>query len=235
MLEILPDSDVELILSFGSRAQFEEGSKRHDLPHSYVVGLADRPVPIHIEGILKVVAVRFYAWGIYSLLGRGPSQRPITPSHLDDLLRPVLGDIDQAVQDDNAELAVTILQNHLIERAAFSKYDPSVVQTATQQIIKEKGRVKIGDLADYCYISPRQLERQFEALVGLQPKALARLIRFEQVRYLLQREPMANLATLANHFGYSDQAHLTREFKHFSQRTPTQFVSAIAAQRQLLL
>jgi AraC-like DNA-binding protein len=65
--------------------------------------------------------------------------------------------------------------------------------------------------------------------VGGSPKSLARLARFEEARDLLWRYPDVDLPGLAQICGYTDQAHLTREFKRFSNRTPRQFVTELLA------
>jgi AraC-like DNA-binding protein len=48
-------------------------------------------------------------------------------------------------------------------------------------------------------------------------------MRFEQVRNQLWLKPDSNLAGLAHEFGYTDQAHLSKEFKRFSGTTPAAF------------
>ena len=42
------------------------------------------------------------------------------------------------------------------------------------------------------------------------------------------------LAALAHECGYTDQAHLNREFRRFSNRTPRQFVTDLLATHELL-
>jgi AraC-like DNA-binding protein len=48
-------------------------------------------------------------------------------------------------------------------------------------------------------------------------------MRFEQVRNHLWLYPEANLAGLAHELGYTDQSHLSREFKRYSGTTPATF------------
>jgi AraC-like DNA-binding protein len=49
---------------------------------------------------------------------------------------------------------------------------------------------------------------------------VARLARFDRLTQLLRRGD-ASWAGLAAMLGFSDQAHLTREVRHFSGLTPT--------------
>jgi AraC-like DNA-binding protein len=48
-------------------------------------------------------------------------------------------------------------------------------------------------------------------------------MRFEQVRNQLWLNPNSNLAGLAQELGYTDQSHLSREFKRYCGTTPAAF------------
>lgn len=67
--------------------------------------------------------------------------------------------------------------------------------------------------------SHRRLIALFHGNTGLTPKVYARLLRFQAVlrRQRQDAMPWAELAPLA---GYSDQAHMTRDFREFSGLTP---------------
>jgi transcriptional regulator GlxA family with amidase domain len=69
----------------------------------------------------------------------------------------------------------------------------------------------------------RTLERQFKQAAGYTVKDVSGLMRFEQVRNRLWQSPDASLAGLAHELGYTDQAHLGREFKRYSGTTPAAF------------
>jgi len=71
--------------------------------------------------------------------------------------------------------------------------------------------------------SPRHFIALFRAAVGLTPKHHFRVQRFTHVLRYLARGSGERLADLAASAGYSDQAHLTREFREFAGITPTQY------------
>ena len=66
-------------------------------------------------------------------------------------------------------------------------------------------------------ISPRR----FREHVGLPPKALARILRFERAAERLRGG--ADLSDAALDSGYYDQAHFNRDFKAFAGVTPTEY------------
>jgi AraC-like DNA-binding protein len=67
------------------------------------------------------------------------------------------------------------------------------------------------------------LERKFKQSSGYTVKDVSALMRFEQVRNKLWHSPDCNLAGLAHELGYSDQSHLSKEFKRYSGTTPAAF------------
>lgn len=73
-------------------------------------------------------------------------------------------------------------------------------------------------------LSQRQLERLFLERIGISPKRYARLRRFERaVRLTRDGRATGEVAFAA---GYSDQAHLIRDFRAFAGTTPRRFVQS---------
>jgi AraC-like DNA-binding protein len=68
------------------------------------------------------------------------------------------------------------------------------------------------------------MERRFREAVGVSPKTLARIVRFQEV---LRRSPAESAsADVALDCGYYDQAHLLRDFRDFAGVVPTLFRAA---------
>src|SRR5262249_30695041 len=87
------------------------------------------------------------------------------------------------------------------------------------RIVETGGRVSVDQLAGDAGISSRQLERRFLREVGLGPKLLGRIIRFQQV-FRAVEQCNAAWAEVAIECGYYDQAHLIRDFNQFARQTP---------------
>jgi transcriptional regulator GlxA family with amidase domain len=84
--------------------------------------------------------------------------------------------------------------------------------------------IGIRQLADWLGLSPRQLERRFRNEVGLSPKLFSRMQRFQRV-FQKMEEPDISWVDAAVSCGYYDQAHLIRDFREFSGRTPSALVT----------
>lgn len=70
--------------------------------------------------------------------------------------------------------------------------------------------------------SLRQFERQFQLDVGVGPKLYARIARFQRAARLLAGSPLT-LAELAADLGYSDQSHMSHEFRRFAGLSPSAY------------
>jgi transcriptional regulator GlxA family with amidase domain len=88
------------------------------------------------------------------------------------------------------------------------------------RIVEERGLISVDKLASDAGISTRQLQRKFLHEVGVGPKLLSRILRFQQVFRALERSD-ASWAPVAIDCGYYDQAHLIRDFNQFAGQTPS--------------
>ena len=85
---------------------------------------------------------------------------------------------------------------------------------------------RVSSMAASMSVSERQLRRRFKAAVGLSPKALGRVLRFQRFLALVHTGgwTRVGLARTAVALGYADQAHLTRECVHLSGLPPAELI-----------
>jgi AraC-like DNA-binding protein len=96
----------------------------------------------------------------------------------------------------------------------------------TEDLYLTNGTITIDDLAKRHSIGFRSLERLFKNNVGLAPKELSKIIRFQSVlKRLKDKNFDDDLLRLAFEMGYYDQSHLTNEIKAFTGHTPSQLCS----------
>ena len=117
-------------------------------------------------------------------------------------------------------------------RRQLARVDGSAVRPelwqAWEALTRSGGNAPIPVVARAAGVSTRHLSTLFRAEVGLTPKAVAGLIRFETVIGSLGRLVRAgspvDLAQLAVERGYADQAHLTRDFTRFAGSSPLRWL-----------
>lgn len=72
----------------------------------------------------------------------------------------------------------------------------------------------------------KHLINQFKKFVGLTPKVLHRIFRFNEILKKIHLEEKIDWPQIAYQFGYSDQSHFIKEFKEFSGFNPQAFINS---------
>ncbi len=99
----------------------------------------------------------------------------------------------------------------------------SLIHYAQNQIIKEKGSVRIDKLGELSNVNLKTLERKFKIQIGMTPKMYSRLLRFNHAISLHNSNPGMDWSDISYCCGYYDQNHLIKEFKHFAGAPPIHF------------
>ncbi|OJT01461.1 hypothetical protein BEE62_09030 [Marinobacter nauticus] len=77
-----------------------------------------------------------------------------------------------------------------------------------------------GALNEQIGVSQRHVERLFKHWMEMTPKQYQRILRVKRAIDYIREHSRANLAEVAHQFGFSDQAHMTREFRAIARITP---------------
>lgn len=116
------------------------------------------------------------------------------------------------------EQALEVLQDLVEQRLNEAELDVACLAAV--------GRIKAGgslaEASEAAGLEPRELRRRFARMVGLSPKRLQRVARFERLRRQIGRTPAASLAV---DLGYADQAHMIRECRALSGSTPRELAA----------
>lgn len=216
---ILPDGCVELILNFGDRfCQHDNGVKQLQ-PRNFIVGQMTGPIMISPGGAVELLGIRFQPGGTQPFFTATAAEITDTVVDLGSFSSRFERDLLN-VCEQGGSLAdkISAVDAYLCKRLIASNYDLRLLQLATK-IIDCRGVISVDRLASAAGVSNRQLERRFRRNVGIGPKLLARIVRFQQVFRAVEQCDSA-WATVAVECGYYDQAHLIRDFNQFAQQTP---------------
>jgi AraC-like DNA-binding protein len=105
-------------------------------------------------------------------------------------------------------------------------YRPLLMHPAVAQALASRSAAspsRVADLQQASGYSPKHFIAVFRSAVGLTPKQYFRIRRFNSVVRRIAAGAGGGLADLAAAAGYSDQAHMTREFREFAGVTPTAY------------
>ncbi|MCM1174553.1 MAG: AraC family transcriptional regulator [Blautia sp.] len=165
--------------------------------------------------LVSVFAIRFYAW---SACGFSEDSMKDTKNQyldvqsrfrwFDRILRP------QLFEKNSLEERIEIAEALLLQRLSKMRRSP-IICDAVARMLLQKGALSAAELAKECFISDRQLERLFHEYIGITPKKICNLIRYQFVWNDVLRNPAFSAADAAWQYGYTDQSHLLREFKRY--------------------
>jgi AraC-like DNA-binding protein len=222
---IVPDGCSELIVHHGDPYSRLDPSGR-PLPQrrALFAGQIEGPLLLRPTGAAGMFAVRFQPAGaaafvdlpLCELRGRIVELSALwtNAGELEERLREADGDADR----------VAIVERALVARLALADPRTGAVDAAVRRIVDSRGQEPVDRLARRLGVGRRRLERGFRELVGLPPKRLARIVRF-QTALQLAESGGHRWAQLALQCGFADQAHLIRDFRAFAGLSPARYLA----------
>jgi AraC-like DNA-binding protein len=217
----VPSGEVTLILSPDSELRVPE---RHT---SFVAGLHDSSSLVEHGGRQQGIEVRLTPFGARALFGLPMHELTNRVVELDELAGGVGVELVERLWDaDGWQRRFGILDAALAAGVAQAPPPSSELMWAFGRMRATDGRTAVGALADELGWSHRRLIARFREQIGMAPKTLARVMRFERVSRLLRETAAPGLAEVAFECGYYDQAHLNRDFKQFAGTTPLDYLAS---------
>jgi AraC-like DNA-binding protein len=217
-----------MILGFGGamRMRNAAGDDEPVSHRAFVAGMHDTWVDSTTDGRSTGVQVNLTPIGGYMLLGVPMSEitgRVIDVGHLLGTHARYLGErLDGA---DGWDARMDIVDDLLEGRLKAARPASPAVAWAWKQLVVSGGNVSIGGLAERIGWSRKHLISRFREQIGLPPKTVGRILRFNRVLRCVERGPEMGWASIAMTCGYYDQAHLIRDFNEFAGAPPMEHLS----------
>lgn len=193
-----------------------------DFTHNHIsssfFGIDDRTFAVPYDGeknIFFVFAVRFYPWGAALFAEESLRETKNAFFDADCHFSTVKREMEQYLFDvsDICQLipvAEKILLNRLNER-----HQNQTVFQAVARILEKRGNLSAAALGQEIFVSSRQLQRLFLEYIGVAPKSLASMVRYQYIWNELLQDKNFNKADAALRYGCTDQAHLCHDFKKY--------------------
>ncbi|MFF3663950.1 DUF6597 domain-containing transcriptional factor [Microtetraspora malaysiensis] len=164
-----------------------------------------------MRGSGRVLGTRFRPGGFRPFLGGPVSQltgRFVEISEMYGAAGATL--VEQVLAEPDAQAAIALTETFLLSLGP--NQDPLTEEVAALAAMVENdvSVTRVDELAARSGRSVRSLQRLFRDYVGIGPKWVIRRFRLHEAAERVYRG--LDLATLAAELGYTDQAHLTRDF-----------------------
>lgn len=226
-----PGVFVVVIFEFGPPVRiFDQDDPRaaSRFPAGFVAGLDDRFTVTEHDGFQSGVQLNLTPIGGRLLFGMPMSELAGRVVLARDLLPREHRSLTERLEAlDGWEARFDLLEAIVSDRvrraheAHGSRQPNPAVAWAFAQIARHQGGLEIRRLARELGYSQTHLITLFRDQVGLPPKRVARLMRFDRLMRHLKNGGSGSWAELALQFGYYDQAHLVRDVRRYTGTTPT--------------
>ena len=181
-----------------------------------------RPLQMVPSGALRMVGIKLAPWGAAAIIGEASAavrDRTVALSDIDPVALADIGEqLDGCSGDDHIGAVLDRALRTQLERAGARRLDGL---TRLAQSLGRTPGASVDAWARATGCSARTLERRFDRFIGISPKEFSRVRRFQRALRLAREQPMLRWAAIAAGAGYSDQAHLGRDFRQFAGCPPT--------------
>lgn len=218
-VDVFVDARADLVFNFDAPYRREViGGATVEIAASNLDAQRLAPIRIIQSGSVRIAGVRFRLGGL-APFAREPLApfTDLTPAP-DAVFGPKVRDLEAALRaDPGPDAAAALLDAFFLDRFAAP---PHAFARALDTLISTGGRASVADLSAAAGVSPRQVERLFARHLGIPPKTVGRILRFQGALRSLMADPGCQLGEIAADAGYYDQAHFIRDFRLFSGGVP---------------
>jgi AraC-like DNA-binding protein len=182
----------------------------------------------------SIVGVHFRPGGAWAFLGVPPGE--LADRHIDLAMlwgRSALELREQLCTAPTSSERFVLLERALRSRLVDCRRGHPAVPYALGQLAQPG--VRVGDVAADVQLSRRRFIQVFTTEVGMTPKRLSRVLRFQRVSELARRVDTPDWARLARACGYFDQSHLINDIGEFTGTSPLELVPASEEVKELHL
>jgi AraC-like DNA-binding protein len=218
---------VPLVIGFGEAFPIGLGREpaAGEIYGSFTSGVYPGPVVIHSTGRMECVQVNFSPLGAWRFFGLPMSEFASRMVSLDDLADRPIRELKHRLADlpspaDRLELVTAFV----VERLARTDDRDAATEAAYRLMQARNGDIRIATIAERLDWSRKHLADRFHMTIGVAPKTLARIMRFNHAQSMARAG--GDWADIAAACGYADQAHLAREFQELAGSTPTAWKAA---------
>lgn len=219
---LIPDGTIECMFNFGDHYSQIIDDTRQTVKGAHVIGIRKRSLTISQTGRQHFFCIRFKPGGTYPFFG--------VPAHLFansfhgmiDLFGKDIAGLEERLYEakDNTE-RIAITDRYLLKKFKGDIYEVKFAEKIVPALLAA-GNIK-QVLSDF-NVTHKTLERRFERVLGLSPRELIKIKRFNRAVHTMYSCQYESLTNIGYACGYYDQSHFIREFKQLTGYAPRDFL-----------
>jgi AraC-like DNA-binding protein len=224
---VLPNGAIELIFNLGSyhRVVSKVDERQSEIyKECWLAGLQSESIIIEALRETSLIGVRFRPGGAYAFLRFPASEVTDLVLESDEIFGSSLRGLrEQLLETQTVAQRIGMIEVFLLSRINLAFEDP-VVSFVLQEISQDTRPKLIRQLSKEIGLSNKQIISRFHRVVGVSPKLLGRILRFQQVLSYTKGSSEVSWTEVAQRCNYYDQAHMIREFHLLTDSTPSDYL-----------
>lgn len=224
----LPDGAVELLINLREEPKLlfdhHDNGRATVFKRSWISGQQEGFLVIDVTGETSMIGIRFKPGGAWPFFPFPMSELQNEVVELDLLWGPEAHFLQEELVEANTPVQkFHLLENFLLSWANGQLGSNPYIDFAVNALRHPDDNFSIQWLTQKTGISHKHLIRTFDKCIGIKPKMLARILKFQKAIHLLEQRQPVKWTDLAFQCGYFDQAHFIKEFQQFSGINPTSY------------
>jgi AraC-like DNA-binding protein len=217
---VVPNGHIKLSVAFRNGIVASVNGKTFISKEQNIslTGVIDVPVILDVEEDISTgtIVIEFNPQGAYRFfqISLNDIKNQIHP--LIDILGTVARQLEEQISNvSGIKDKVNLLQQFLLKQLSLQTED-SIFDYCVAKIASSKGKITIRELEKKTGYSSRWLNMKFRDKLGISPKNLSSIIRFNQYYNAVANNSEMDFMQNAFYDHYYDQSHFLKEFKRFT-------------------
>jgi AraC-like DNA-binding protein len=224
---IVPNGCIKLVIPFRNGLSGTINNWHHLSNENSItlIGMTDVPsiVDVQANAPSGTIGLQFSPMGAYRFFQISQSEIRNQIHPLADVLGKIAKELEEQISNEESiKEKIILLQQFLLKQLVRQNSD-DILDFCIQKIALTKGRVTIKELEKETGFSSRWLNIKFQEKVGISPKNLSSIIRFQQFYKSWAKCSESNFFKNEFYDYYYDQSHFIKDFKRFTGVPPAKF------------
>jgi AraC-like DNA-binding protein len=224
---IVPDGRAKIIIPFRNSLCAAVNHRLIDAKEQqiFLVGIQSNPAIIGSPATnTGTIGIELTPKGLYHFFHLSMHEIANRIASFEDLFGPWGARLQNLLGDaEDPQEKIALLQSALTHLLQKNEKDYLLLDHALDIIVQTHGTVQVQELEAQIGYTRRYLDMLFKEHLGVSPKSLARIMRFQRYYqlWMQQKSPTSFKDILYTY--YYDQSHFIREFKRFTGYTPQRY------------
>src|SRR6266446_2653063 len=228
---IVPDGRAKIIVPYRNALCAAVNTrllnaKEHQI---FLVGIQSNPTTIASTATeTGTIGVELTPKGLYHFFNLSMHEITDRMVSFEELFGPPGAKLQNRVGDaEDPQEKITLLQTALMHLLQKNEKEYALLDHTLDMLAQTHGMMRVQELAAHIGYTKRYLDMLFKEHVGVSPKSLASILRFQEVYQVWMQHKSPTF--FRNHWPayYYDQSHFIKEFKRFTGFTPQQYTAIV--------